>query len=210
MDVQAFLNKVAAEYRQFQREILQFRGEQKAFRDACANQPQSPTAEIDSIPGRRLFYGLAGTQNFTTANDGLRGNPIQMLVSQDGAFIMTHLPVVGWFPSGPSNATNFGRWSPIYSYPVPTQDVAAQDFIDISWEFADGGSQRNLQNLPLPPALSRFDSLIPLPVPSLFTPNTVLTFTPTYNNIAFDSTVATPTTQGTLVIYCSGYRAVNV
>lgn len=204
--------KIAAEYRLFQRELSIFRGEQKAFRDACANQPKSPTAEIDSIPGRRLFYGLAGIQSFTAANSGLKAQPIQMLVSQDGAFIMTHYPVVAWFPSAPTNATNVGRWSPIYSSPVPTQNVAGLDNIDISWEMADGGSQRNLQNLPLPPALSRFDSLTPLPMPTLFTPNTVVSFFPTYQRIFFvpAGEETEPTTEGTLVVYCPGYRAVNV
>lgn len=210
MDMQTVLNKIMAEYRLVQRDLVEFRGQQKALREACANQPRSPTAEIDSIPGRRLFYGLSGTQNFTASNDGSKGQPIQMQVSQDGAFIMTHYPVVSWRPTGPDTATNRGRWSPIYSYPVPTQDYTTLDIIDISWEMVDGGSQRNLQNLALPPALSRFDAMIPLPMPTLFTPNTVVTFIPTYENIAFDGTVGVPTTQGTLSVYCAGYRAVNV
>ena len=205
---QAFLNKVLAESRQTQRDLQRVSGELAVFRKACENQPQSVTKEIDSIPGRRVFYNLGGQQTFDSTLDGLRGQPINMLVSQDGAFVMTHYPVVGWYPSAPSTASLGGQWQPIYTFPLPAQEITG-DRIDLSWEMIDGGSQRNLQNQAIPPMFSS-DGLMPLPVPTLFTPNTVIQFVPTFNNISFDANQDVPTTEGTLVVALPGYRPVNV
>ena len=72
------------------------------FVRACEDQPRSITAEIDAIPGRRIFYNLSDRINFTTANNGLRGQPLSFLISQDGPFIATHYPLVMWKPNAPA------------------------------------------------------------------------------------------------------------
>lgn len=182
-------------------------------------RPRSITEEIDAIPGRRIVYTLSGEQSFTSSQDGVRGNPISMLVSQDGPFVMTHYPLVMWYPNAPSTATNFGRWRPISSWPLPNQqnataatnaDSTVLDIIDISFEIVDGGSQRNFQNLTVAPGLlSRPDNLVPLPVPTLFAPNTTVQVIVTYNNILF-STANTPPTGGNLHVDLPGYRIVNL
>lgn len=195
-------NQIAAMLRQSQAAIW------AKVQQALNSRPRSPTEEIDAIPGRRIFYSLTGTQTFTTSQDGQRGQPINMLVSQDGPFIMTHYPFVLWKPSAPSNATDFGRWRPIFSYPLPDQ-VLDDDIIDISYEITDSGSQRNFQNAAVPPMLSQPQNMVPLPIPSLFTPNTTIQFIPTYENIIF-SAVAVAATQGTLSVALPGYRVVNL
>lgn len=182
-------------------------------------RPRSITEEIDAIPGRRIVYTLSGEQSFTSSQDGVRGNPVSMLVSQDGPFVMTHYPLIMWYPNAPSTATNFGRWRPISSWPLPNQqnataatnaDSTVLDVIDISFEIVDGGSQRNFQNLTVAPGLlSRPDNLVPLPVPTLFAPNTTVQVIVTYNNILFSS-ANTPPTGGNLHIDLPGYRIVNL
>lgn len=184
-----------------------------------AGRPRSITEEIDAIPGRRIVYTLSGEQGFTSSQDGIRANAISMLVSQDGPFIMTHYPVAMWYPSAPSTASSFGRWQAVGSWPLPTQQnaLAAADtdstnmgIIDIAYELIDGGSQRNFQNLTVSPALlSRPDNMVPLPVPTLFAPNTTIQFIPTYLNILFPTT-GTDTTGGTLHVDLPGYRVVNL
>lgn len=206
--IEAWLRKIAGEHRAIQQKLADVEAEYSAFRKACEDAPKSITHELDSIPGRRLFYNLSGTQDFTSANDGQRGQPISMLVSQDGPFVMTHYPVVAWYPNLPTNATNYGQWRPVSSWPLPDQ-VLDTDIINISWEFVSGGSQRNFQNLPGVPMLSRPDIAIPLPVPTLFAPNETIQFIPTYNDIAFNSG-GTETTGGTLVVTLPGYRIVNM
>lgn len=176
---------------------------------AAMKPPRSVTQDIDAIDGRRIFYNLNGAISFTAADRGTRGQPITMLVSQDGPFIMTHYPLAWWLPNAPSTATNFGKWSPVSSTPLPTQELANLDIIDISYELVDGGSQRNFQNAASPPVLSRIDNLVPLPVPTLFTPNATVQFYPTYQSIAF-AAPATPTTGGSLVVALPGYRIVNL
>lgn len=173
--------------------------------------PRSVTQDIDAIDGRRIFYNLNGVISFTAADKGTRGQPITLLVSQDGPFIMTHYPLAWWLPNAPSPSTNFGRWSPVTSTPLPTQQFGANiDIIDISYELVDGGSQRNFQNAASPPVLSRIDNLVPLPVPTLFTPNATVQFYPTYQNILFAAGAAVPTTGGSLVVALPGYRIVNL
>jgi len=202
-----FLGRIAAEHRAIKKQLDDVRSEYAAFRKACEDQPQSITAEIDSIEGRRIFYTLNAVQTFDATLDGLRGQAMNFLVSQDGPFIMTHYPMAIWRPSQPSGATNLGRWRPVSTWPLPDQ-VVDTDIIDIAWELVDGGSQRNFQNLPTGPMLSRPDLLIPLPVPTLFAPNTVIQFFPTYNNILFDG--ETPPTEGTLEVDLPGYKIVNL
>lgn len=176
--------------------------------ESSLKQTRSITDEIDAIPGRRIYYHLVGSADFTAASAGTRGQAVQFLVSQDGAFIQTHYPVAMWLPSAPTNATNFGRWRPIYSWPLPTQEVGG-DVIDISWEVIDAGTQRNFQNQAAPPVLSRPDVLLPLPVPTMFAPNATIQFVPTYEAVNFDAASAVPTTGGQLVVALPGYRIVN-
>lgn len=178
------------------------------FVQACEEQPRSVAEEIDSIPGRRIFYHLTDEQNFTIAQDGLRGNAMSFLVSQDGPFIMTHYPLVIWRPNLPLLATHFGRWRPVSSWPLPDQ-VLDDDIIDLSYEFVDGGSQRNFNNQVAGPVFSRPDNFVPLPVPTVFAPNATPQFFPTFQNILF-GTPAEPTTAGRLVVTLIGYRIANL
>jgi hypothetical protein len=173
-------------------------------------QPKSITEEIDSIPGRRIFYNLSDRQQFDISQDGRRGDPLTMLVSQDGSFIQTHYPLVTWKPVGPDNATNLGFWRPVSHWPLPDQ-VVDGDIIDLSYEVISGGSQRLFQNEPAGAGpMSRPDNLIPLPVPTLYSPNDVIQFYPTFDRILFDTTVEVPTTQGELSVVLPGYRIVNL
>lgn len=180
------------------------------FVRACEEQPRSITQEIDAIPGRRIFYNLSDRISFTAAQNGLRGQPLSFLISQDGPFIATHWPLVMWKPNAPATGTNFGRWSPVGTWPLPTQYVADLDIVDLSYEIVDSGSQRNFGNEAAAPVFSRPDNLVPLPVPTLFSPNTVVQFFPTYENIWFDPGAATPTEGGELVVTFPGYRIVNM
>lgn len=180
------------------------------FVRACEEQPRSITQEIDAIPGRRIFYNLSDRINFTAAQNGLRGQPLSFLISQDGPFIATHYPLVMWHPNSPATATNFGRWSPVGSWPLPTQYLANLDIIDLSAEIVDSGSQRNFQNEAWAPVFSRPDNIVPLPVPTLFSPNTVIQFFPTYERIFFDPAAEVPTDGGELVVTFPGYRIVNM
>lgn len=179
------------------------------FVEACESQPRSITEEIDSIPGRRIFYLLSDTQDFTIAQDGQRGAAMNFQISQDGPYVMTHFPVVMWLPNQPATATNFGRWRPVYTWPLPDQ-VLDTDVIDLSYEVQDGGAQRNFQNEPAAPVFSRPDVLHPLPVPTLWSPNSNIIFFPTYENIAFDTGAAVPTTGGSLRVTFPGYRIANL
>jgi len=180
----------------------------------CEGAP-SITEEIDSIPGRRIFYNLAIEPiRFTLADAGRRGAPGNALVSQDGPFVMTHYPLAVWRPSAPLTATNLGLWRPVSSYPLPDQATGTgfalnEDIISISWELSDGGSQRNFQNLPIVPVLSRPDNLVPLPVPTIFTPNTTIQWFPTFNSIRFSDPTVAPT-EGLLEVALPGYRIVNM
>jgi hypothetical protein len=176
---------------------------------ACMEAPRSITEEIDALPGRRIFYNLSDEVDFTIEQDGLRGDPLQVLVSQDGPYIMTGYPVLSWRPTAPAGATNFGQWSAIYSWPLPAQDQPLRDSINLSYELIDSGSQRKFDNEPSAPITSRFDSIQPLPVPTLFSPNTVISLFPTYEDIAFAAT-AVPAVGGTLRLTLPGYRIINL
>jgi hypothetical protein len=208
-------NEVNAYLRQqvdgFSRALAQVKADHTALLAAvqAAQSARSITEEIDAIPGRRIYYNLNGRVTFDATNAGQRGQPITFLVSQDGPFIQTHYPLAIWRPSAPATATQFGFWRPVETWPLPTQQVTG-DFINISYEVADSGSQRNFQNEPTPPVLSRPDNMVPLSVPTLFTPNATITFTPTYESIFFDPAAVTPTTAGILVVSLVGYRVVNL
>lgn len=171
--------------------------------------PRTPQEEIDALPGRRIFYTLSGRQNFTLAQLGQRADPINLTVSMDGPFCATHYPVVMWRPNTPDNATNLGRWSPVMSYPLPDQQLANMDIIDIGYEFFDGGSQRAFNNEEVPPIVSNPRDMVKLPQPTLFAPNSVLAFYPTYSAINYSAAPAILTEGGELVVAIPGYRIVN-
>ena len=172
-------------------------------------RPRTITEEIDNIPGRRIETVLSGEVTFTADAEGTKGNPITIQVSQDGPFVMTHYPMAVWRPTAPTNATNYQRWQPVSTFPLPTQQDADMDIIDIMYELQDGGAQRNFQNAPRGPLLSRPDNIVPAAVPTLWSPNSALVFIPTYNKLSWgDSTVAP--TQGTLHVDFIGYRIVNL
>lgn len=170
-------------------------------------RPRSVQEQIDAIPGRRIEMVLSGEATFTSSDEGQKGQPILIQVSQDGPFVMTHYPQVLWRPTLPDNATNFGRWRPVSTFPLPDQ-VVDTDIIDIMYELDDAGSQRFMQNAPRGPLFSRPDNIVPCPVPTLWSPNAAIKFTPTYNALTWDS--ATPPTQGTLHVDLIGYRIVNM
>ncbi len=164
---------------------------------------------VDIPPNSRpIFYTLADRLAFDATDDGQRATPLNFLISQDGPFFCTHYPVVLWKPNAPSNATNFGQWSPVYSSSLPTQQNTDQDRIDLSYEVVDGGSQRNFQNEAAPPIFSRPDHLIPLPARTRWEPNSTVQFFPTFENILFDATPAVPTTGGELVVAFPGFKMV--
>lgn len=212
--VRGALSALNAKVNAIQTGYAEIRGAHEAML-ATLGGANNITREMDSIPGRRMAYWLSGTLLFDITNSGQRGNPISMLVSQDGPFIMTHYPVVAWRPTLPTTATNFGLWRPVQTVSLPDQAEAAgatfdldEDIISISWELVSGGSQRNMQNLPALPLLSTPGNAIPLPVPTMFTPNDTIQFFPTFESIRF--TGAVPPTQGLLGVTLSGYRIVNM
>lgn len=204
------INKLAALVRGHHGAINQMAGKIQQLQTMVADlgsRPRSVEQEIDAIPGRRIESTLGGEIAFDATQVGLRGQPIIIPVSQDGPFVMTHYPVVMWRPTAPSTATDLGRWRPVSSFPLPTQQLTT-DFIDIMWELQDGGNQRNFQNTPRAPMFSRADQLIPCAVPTVWSPNSTIVFTPTYTAITFGG--ATPTTGGTLHVDFYGYRIVNL
>jgi hypothetical protein len=178
--------------------------------EALNSRPRSITEELDSIEGRRIFFNLTDRISFTAQEDGLRGNPLSFLVSQDGPFIMTHYPLVAWKPNAPVNADSFGQWSPVASWPLPVQQSTNQDSINLSYEFTDGGSQRNFNNEAAAPLFSRPDNAVPLPTPTMFSPNSVMQFYPTYEDIFFNGNAQVPATGGELVVTLPGYRVANM
>jgi len=208
----ALLRKLADKQKAMEDEQKKILDAYEDFIKACEDTPRSITQEIDSIPGRRIFYTLGDAISFTAAQNGLRGQPLSMLVSQDGPFIATHYPLAIWKPNDPDDATNFGAWSPVSSWPLPVQQVTNQDIIDLSYEVVDTGSQRNFQNQKVGPIFSRPDNLIPLPVPTLFAPNTTINIFPTYERIFFAAQEegGVDTTGGELYMGFPGYRIVNL
>jgi hypothetical protein len=212
-EVSRVIRQLAQKNQIFEAALKKITGDHNELLRQLESQPRSITEEIDSIPGRRIFYNFVDRIDFTLAQDGLRGEPLNFLVSQDGPYIATHYPMVVWNPNSPDTASNFGQWSPPSSWPLPTQQNAFQDRIDLSYEMVDGGSQRNFQNASAGPLFSRPDNAIPLPVPTLFAPNSVIQFFPTYETIFFDPSVVgnrIPTTGGSLVVTIPGYKIVNM
>lgn len=172
-----------------------------------ASRPRTIQEEIDSIPGRRIESALVGSVLFDESDEGQRGEPIIIQVPQDGPFIQTHYPLALWFPTAPSDAQNLNRWRPVSTFPLPDQ-VVDTDIIDIMYEMQDGGNGRLFQNQPRGVLLSRPDNIVPVPVPTLWAPNTSINFTPTYLSFTWDSDPAV--TQGELHVTIPGYHIVNL
>jgi len=181
--------------------------QQAALIAELQSRPRTITEEIDQIPGRRIETVLSGEVVFDITDEGKRGNPILIQVSQDGPFVMTHYPMALWRPTLPTTASNYERWRPVSTYPLPDQ-VVDEDIIDLLYEMQDGGSQRNFQNAPRGPLLSRPDNVVPCAVPTLWSPNSAIAFFPTYNKLTWNSAI--PPTQGTLHVDLIGYRIVNL
>ncbi len=171
------------------------------------SRPTSVQEEIDAMPGRRIESTLSGEVTFGANDEFQRGNPIIITVSQDGPFVMTHYPQCLWRPTAPNNATNFGRWRPVTTFPLPVQTVDT-DIIDLMYEIADGGAQRNMQNQPRGPLFSRPDNIVPAPLPTVWSPNSTIVFTPTY--LAFTWDGAVPPTAAVLHVDLIGYRIANM
>lgn len=207
-NMEAVLGRMLARQKQMAQQQAAIVSRYNELVTALQDQPRSITQEVDSIPGRRIWYTLAAELIFDDSVAGTRATAMSFLVSQDGPFIATHYPMAIWKPSAPDAATNFGAWRPVSTWPLPDQ-VLDTDLIDLSYEVADTGSQRNFQNQTVAPVLSRPDNLIPLPVPTLFAPNTTIQFIPTFERIDFNAT-GTPTTQGTLWVGFIGYKIVNL
>lgn len=174
---------------------------------ALVTKPRTVQEEIDAIPGRRVEAALCGSVAFDLTDEGNRGQPVIMQVPQDGPFIQTHYPMVLWRPTAPTNATNLNRWRPVSTFPLPDQ-VVDTDIIDILYEMQDGGNGRLFQNAARGPLLSRPDNIVPVPVWTLWAPNTSVNFIPTYSSITFDG--ATPPTAGELYVTIPGFHIVNL
>ena len=178
-------------------------------RDVVFSRPMSITEEIDRIPGRRIFFTYIQVQFFDMTNNHADGQVITWKTSQDGPFIQTHYPLIMWRPTLPTTTTNLGIWRPVSSWPLPTQQIGT-DIIDISYQLSDQGSGRFFQDGAVPAGLlSRPDAILPLPVPTLFKPDTTIGMVITYNNILFNG-AEVPPTQGVAVVALPGYKIVNM
>ena len=189
------------------RQINQVLAAQQQMLAQLTQRPRTIAEEIDRIPGRRIEGVLSGEVAFDADDEFNRGQPIVIQVSQDGPFVMTHYPLVLWRPSAPENATNFQRWRPVSTFPLPDQ-VVDTDIIDLMYEMFDGGAGRMFQNEPRGPLFSRPDNIVPCPVPTLWSPNAAINFIPTYLNFTWDA--VTPPTAGILHVDLIGYRIVNL
>src|SRR5687767_11819214 len=109
--------------------LAQQRDKIARLEQAVLSRPRTIAEQIDALPGRRIESVLSGEVAFTADDNGNRGEPITIQVSQDGPFIETHYPLFLWRPSAPANATNFGRWRPVSTFPLPDQ-VVDTDIID--------------------------------------------------------------------------------
>jgi hypothetical protein len=200
------VNQLAANVRQV---LAQQKGQMDALTEEIRKlkNGMSPESLIDMIPGRRVMFNFTQTQTFTTSSAQQRGNALSYSVSTDGPFIMTHYPVALWKPTLPINATNYYRWRPVGSAPLPTQAVTT-DYIDISYEMSDNGSGRNFQDNPASVAMMSYPGqMVPTPKPFVFLPNTVISVVVTYEAITFSG--GTAPTQGTLAFTLPGYRIVT-
>lgn len=203
-------NQTAAILRQISAKQAKLDDDLRKILEAVLSVPPSLSQEIDKIPGRRLFFHMSANLPFTATDAGSRGEALNFIVSSDGPFVMTHYPCISWKPNSPDNAENFGRWSPVFSSPLPVQQVTNLDTIDLSYEINDGGTQRMLQNSAALPISSRLDNPVPLPVPSFFKPNAVVAFIPTFDAINFNNSASPATEGGVLRVTMIGFRAINM
>lgn len=203
--IEALVRQVRAAHQSMQSRIAQL--EQVIM--ALQARPRTITEEIDAIPGRRIEFVFSGEVEFDANDDGQRGAPITIQVSQDGPFVMTHYPQAIWRPSGAAGANGLDCWQPVSSFPLPTQELTPS-IVDLAYEIQDGGNNRNFQNGPRGPLFSRPDNIVPLPVPTLFAANATIQFYPTYLNIAFNAGGGTAPTDGILHVDLIGYRIVNL
>lgn len=177
---------------------------------AGSKRPLSVEDEINLIPGRRVAYNAVGSVTFVATDTGKAGDPVIIQLSQDGPFIQTGYPFAIWKPTAPTNADNLGRWSPVSTWPLPTQEFTNGDVIDISYDWNDGGSDRAFQTSSVPPVLSRPDVIHPLPQWMLWTPNSTIKITPTYERIVFRTAPTNDTTEGQLFFVCPGFKIANL
>lgn len=175
-------------------------------------RPRSITEEIDALPGRRIVYTLAGDVSFTASNQSAQGTPISFQVSQDGPFVMTHYPLVSWWPNLPTDGDNYLKQSPVNAWPFPAQTDTGLDVLNLNYQLFDAGSQRAFQggSVVSGQLLSRPGALMPLPVPTLWSPQALIQFIPYYLDIAFATAPSTDTTGGNLHVDLPGYRIVNL
>lgn len=183
--------------------------ELKALLAGVGGRPPTVQEEIDAIEGRRIESTISAEVTFTLDNDGDVGTPLRFEVSQDGPFVMTHYPLAVWRPTAPDDANNFGRWRPVNSAQLPTQQVTT-NFVDLMYQLFDAGPARYLTTGPRI-LMSRFDNIVPCPIPTLFSSSSVVRFEPTYTAILFEASDDDPApTQGTLHVDLIGYKIVNL
>lgn len=175
------------------------------------SRPRTIQEDLDSLPGRRMETILSGEIAFTTTDEGKRGLPVVITISQDGPFIQTHWPLILWRPTAPDSTQNLNRWRPVSSFPLPTQEVTG-DIIDIKYEMFDAGSQREFQNEARGPIISRPDNVVPLPIPTEWSPDASIRIYPTYLNFNFTGSGddPVPPTDGVLYVGLPGYRICNL
>ncbi len=196
---------MATRQERMEREIAEL----KSMLASAGARPPTVQEEIDSIDGRRIESTISAEVAFTIDNDGDVGVPLRFEVAQDGPFVMTHYPLCVWRPSTPDNAANFGRWRPVNSAQLPTQQVTT-NFVDLMYELFDAGPARYLTTGPRV-LMSRFDNIVPCPIPTLFSPSSVVRFEPTYTAILFEADGDDPApTQGILHVDMIGYKIVNL
>ena len=188
--------------------LEQQNAEMSGYIQQLESRPRSVVEEIDAIDGRRLEGTLTGEIEFDIDDEFQQGNPIVLTVSADGPFIMTHYPLVLWRPSAPDTATNLGRWRPVSSFPLPTQEVS-DDIIDMMYQLQDGGSGRLLQNAPRAPLFSRPDNVIPVAIPTMWPSNSTIKFTPNYLRFSWVG-AEVPPTAGILHVDLIGYHIANL
>lgn len=200
-------DKQAAYIRNLSNEVANLKSQVATSVDRSRARAITPEEELNRIPGRRMNYIMSGYVDFVPAQSGNRGESIQFPVSQDGPFVATHMPSASWAPIAPALTPNVNGFRPPTIMDLATQEVSlGGEFVDISWELQDGGTQRLMQSAPVPAdQLSQRIYDKKMAMPTLFAPSTIIQFTPTYNRI-----VAVTTTTFRLFVSIKGYRIVSL
>lgn len=150
--------RLAALYNQ----IAGFQSQQVRLQEQLASlseQARQPSAKyVEDIPGRRepFIYSIDFTFETTNATATPAAQSSTFTVSQDGPFVATGVTAV-YRVTSPTTQASFGRWRPVSSAdPAFTitelgtaQGVADAPF-DFEIEISDSGSNRNIQNNPIP------------------------------------------------------------